>query len=284
MGGRTYSGSAGCTFIWKYTHNGYDFSVLGNTPITFPIEWERSKIPGFAGRVSVANFHGFTALAVFSGVTARFFTPQIGGAGAVPSVTLAASGPSTPFRIDHDEEFNLSAYFQYQPWQRGLWLGFNWRYDSGLVAGQTPCFGGNCAQTTTLNGQPAVALTDSFGTPLTTNQEFQAGLFCGSQRATPRVALPNPCLLSQYGSTLLHVLRPNTKDDDKNPPADRGATSLRSCGGHDNLFHGDRYRWSAQVSVINLTNRVALYYFLSTFSVTHYLTPRPITGQIGFNF
>ena len=34
-------------YIWKYTHNGYDFSVLGNTPITFPIEWAQSKIPGF---------------------------------------------------------------------------------------------------------------------------------------------------------------------------------------------------------------------------------------------
>ena len=33
-------------YIWKYTHNGYDFSVLGNTPITFPVEWARSKIPG----------------------------------------------------------------------------------------------------------------------------------------------------------------------------------------------------------------------------------------------
>ena len=32
-------------YIWKYTHNGYDFSILGNTPITFPVEWERSKIP-----------------------------------------------------------------------------------------------------------------------------------------------------------------------------------------------------------------------------------------------
>ena len=34
-------------YIWKYTHNAYDFSVLGNTPITFPIEWDSSKIPGF---------------------------------------------------------------------------------------------------------------------------------------------------------------------------------------------------------------------------------------------
>ena len=40
-------------YIWKYTHNAYDFSVLGSTPITFPIEWHNSKIPGFAGRVSV---------------------------------------------------------------------------------------------------------------------------------------------------------------------------------------------------------------------------------------
>ena len=47
-------------YIWKYTHNAYDFSVLGNTPITFPIDWHNSKIPGFLLRASVPNFHGFT--------------------------------------------------------------------------------------------------------------------------------------------------------------------------------------------------------------------------------
>jgi hypothetical protein len=26
----------------KYTHNGYDFDVLFNTPITFPITWHNS--------------------------------------------------------------------------------------------------------------------------------------------------------------------------------------------------------------------------------------------------
>ena len=74
-------------YIWKYTHNAYDFSVLGSTPITFPIEWHNSKIPAVAGRVSVPNFHGFSALFVFSSVAARFFTPQLGGAGAVPPGT-----------------------------------------------------------------------------------------------------------------------------------------------------------------------------------------------------
>ncbi len=55
-------------YIWKYTHNAYDFSVLGNTPITFPIDWHNSKIPGFAIRASVPEFHGFTALVVMSSV------------------------------------------------------------------------------------------------------------------------------------------------------------------------------------------------------------------------
>ncbi len=122
-------------YIWKYTHNAYDFSILGATPITFPIDWHNSKIPGFAGRVSVPDFHGFSALMVFSSVAARFFLPQLGGAGAVPSA------PGGVFRIDHDEKFNQTTHVQYQPWKQGPWIGFNWRYDSGLVAGSVPFAG-----------------------------------------------------------------------------------------------------------------------------------------------
>jgi carboxypeptidase family protein/TonB-dependent receptor-like protein len=270
-------------YIWKYTHNAYDFSVFGNTPITFPIEWDRSKIPGYAGRVSVPNYHGFSALAVFSSVAARFFTPQIGGAGAVPAVAIGAAA-STPFRIDHDEKFNLTTHLQYQLGKTGAWLGFNWRYDSGLVAGQTPCFGGNCAQTTTLNGQPAIALTDSFGTPLTADQEFESGLFCGAQRATPFTPLPNPCLVSQFGSTLLNVPAPNTENDDKNPPRIASRNLFDLAVGDDNLFRSERYKWSLQLTAVNLANNYVLYNFLSTFSGTHYVTPRALTVQIGFHF
>ncbi|HMH00026.1 MAG TPA: TonB-dependent receptor, partial [Terriglobales bacterium] len=32
-------------YVWKYTHNAYDFGVFGSTPLTFPIEWNNSKIP-----------------------------------------------------------------------------------------------------------------------------------------------------------------------------------------------------------------------------------------------
>jgi len=54
--------------------------------------------------------------------------------------------------------------------------------------------------------------------------------------------------------------------------------------GDDNLFNGDRYKWSARISVVNLTDKYALYNFLSTFSGTHYVSPRAITGTIALHF
>ena len=49
---------------------------------------------------------------------ARFFTPQIGGAGRF----RRASGIGA-FRIDHDENFNETTHLQYQTWKRGPWVG-----------------------------------------------------------------------------------------------------------------------------------------------------------------
>ena len=54
--------------------------------------------------------------------------------------------------------------------------------------------------------------------------------------------------------------------------------------GHDNLFGGDRYKWSLRFTAINLTNKQALYNFLSTFSGTHFVTPRTYTAELGFHF
>ncbi|MGA8526200.1 MAG: TonB-dependent receptor, partial [Candidatus Sulfotelmatobacter sp.] len=270
-------------WISKYTHNGYDFSVLGNTPITFPIEWHNSKIPGYAGRVSVPDIHGFSALMVFSSVAARFFPPQIGGAGA----TVGA--PGLPFRIDHDEKFNQTTHFQYQPWKRGPWVGFNWRYDSGLVAGNAPCYGvnanNNCPQTTTIGGQPAVFLQDVFGNPLSADQEYEAGFTCNGVRATPTAPIPaGVCPASQFTTGLVKVPAPNTEDDDKNPPRIASRNLFDVSIGHDNLFHGDKYKLSLRFTAVNLTNKYALYNFLSTFSGTHYVTPRTLTAEIGFHF
>jgi len=275
-------------YIWKYTHNAYDFSVLGNTPITFPIEWDRSKIPGFAGRLSMPNYHGFSALVVFSSVAARFFTPQLGGAGAVPSVALG--GGSLPFRIDHDERFNQTTHLQYQIGKRGPWLGFNWRYDSGLVAGSITCAGGNC------NNGPLGTNSIIDTSVISPDQQFESGIFCGTSRPLPPgpgnpTGTPissslgvNVCPASLYGSSLISIPAAGTEDDDKNPPRIAPRSLFDLAIGDDNLNHGDRYKISAQLTLINLANKYALYNFLSTFSGTHYVTPRTITGQIGFNF
>ena len=258
-------------YIWKYTHSAYDFSVVGATPITFPIAWNNSKIPGFAGRVSVPNLHGFSALMVFSSVAARFFEPQLGGAGATPG------GGSGVFRIDHDEKFNQTTHLQYQPWSRGPWFGINWRYDNGLVAGAVPCAGGDCNNGP--NGSDSVVDLSI----LSADQQLQAGLFCGSQRPTLSSPLTT-CAASQYGSTLLSIPAAGTENDDRNPPRIAPRHLFDVAVGDDNLFHGDRYKWSLQLTAINIADKRALYNFLSTFSGTHYVTPRAVTAQIGFHF
>ena len=250
-------------YVWKYTHNSYDFSVLGNTPITFPINWHNSKIYGPVARISVPNFHNFSAFVVLSSVNARFFPPQVGGLG----VTVGQSG--LPFRIDHDERFNETTHLQYQPWTRGPWFGFNWRYDSGLVAGAVPF----ATDTTT-----PVDLTG-----LTADQQFEAGLFCGSQKATLTIPLTT-CAPSLYGSTLLKIPAPGTENDDHNPPRVAPRSLFDATVGEDNLFNSERYKWSLRLTAINLTNKYALYNFLSTFSGTHYVTPRALTAEVGFHF
>jgi hypothetical protein len=168
-------------------------------------------------------------------------------------------------------------------------MGFNWRYDSGLVAGATPCYNTStvtCAgSSTTLDGQPAVAMINTTtGAALSADQEFQAGFTCNGIRATPTQPLPSVCLASQFSSSLIKVPAAGTENDDHNPQRIQPRNLFDLSVGHDNLLNGDKYKWSAQFTVINLANNYALYNFLSTFSGTHYVTPRSLTAQLGFHF
>lgn len=74
------------------------------------------------------------------------------------------------------------------------------------------------------------------------------------------------------------------QNDDHNPQRIGSRNLFDVSVGHDNLFKGDRYKWSLRFTVINLTNQVALYNFFSTFSGTHYVTPRSETVELGFHF
>ena len=204
------------------------------------------------------------------------------GAGA----TVGQSG--YPFRIDHDEKFNQTTHLQYQvPRLRNSWVGFNWRYDSGQVAGSVPCYNPvsndpntACADTSTmLNGQPAVNLS-----ALTADEEFQAGLECNGVRATPNSPLPAVCLASQYSSTLVKIPAPGTGDNDHNPQRILARNLFDVSLGNDNLFKGDTRKWSLRLTAINIANNYSLYNFLSTFSGTHYVSARALTAEVGFHF
>lgn len=250
-------------YIWKYTHNAFDFGVLGNTPITFPIDWHNSKIPGYALHADIPNFHNFSAYFVASSVAARFFPPQSAGAGAAPQTG------GQPFRIDHDEKFNQTTHLQYQIGKRGPWAGGNWRYDSGLVAGAVP-FATDSTTPVDLSG-------------LTFDQQAQAGITCNGVAAT-RTAGFQSCAPSQYSSSLVSIPTPGTENDDKNPPRIAPRNLFDLSIGQENIFRKEHYKVDLDLTAINITNKYALYNFLSTFSGTHYVTPRALTAKLTFNF
>jgi hypothetical protein len=163
----------------------------------------------------------------------------------------------------------------------------NWRFDSGEVAGAVPCYNplsndpnSACGATsTTLNGQPAVNLSS-----LDADEQFEAGLECDGVRATLGHPLPDTCLASQFASTLVNIPAPGTGDNDHNPPRIQPRSLFDMALGEDNIFHGDRFKWDARLTAVNITDKYALYNFLSTFSGTHYVTPRSVTGQLSLHF
>jgi hypothetical protein len=105
------------------------------------------------------------------------------------------------------------------------------------------------------------------------------------------LAAPNPlgpalatCSAAGLGSIYLKIPKPGTENDDHNPQRIQPRSLFDLAVGHDNIFHGDKYKISARLEVINLTDKEALYNFLSTFSGTHYVTPRTVTATVGFHF
>jgi outer membrane receptor for Fe3+-dicitrate len=256
-------------YFWKYTHNAYDFSTLLNTTITFPIAWRNSKLDGFTGRLSTINIHGFQAYWTFGHTRARYFPPETGG--LVPQGAPLTSGV---FRIDHDQAFQSTVNLRYQ---RKSWeyVDFSWRYDSGLVVSGVPDAGAALA--------------------LTPNQQVSIGLACNGVFAT--VAQPLTDCVNPSGSEGLVTSRlltlpqggydhfPSQENDDHNPDRVQSRNVLNLGIGTDNLFHvekGPKIR--ASLTIDNLTNKLALYNFLSTFSGTHFLQPREVVVRVGMTF
>ena len=78
---------------------------------------------------------------------------------------------------------------------------------------------------------------------------------------------------------------PSQENDDHNPDRVKPRNVFNLGVGTDNLFHAEGHkRFTASLQVSNLTNVVALYNFLSTFSGTHFLQPRTLVARVGYTF
>jgi hypothetical protein len=244
----------------KRTTNAYDFNVLFNTSVVFPISWQKSKLDGVSSRVNFTNYKGFSAFIIAGHTRARYFPPESGG------LFFNSDLPGGVFRIDHDQAFQQTTQLQYEvrKWKRvSPYFAFTWRYDSGLVAGAVPDYD--------------TALTFS------ADQQAQIGLFCGSTFATPAQGITS-CSDSNRGALRLRIPADGAAQDDHNPPRIAPRHLFDFSAGTDNLFRTERTKMTLRFTVLNLTNKEALYNFQSTFSGTHFVAPRAFQGQVGVTF
>ncbi len=243
-------------YFWKFTHNAFDFNTLLNSTITFPISWHNSKNDGVTGRLSTSNLHGFQAYYTFGHTRARYFGPENGG-------LLPPDVGASVFRIDHDQAYQSTLSARYQRPKSAEWVSFIWRFDSGLV----------------VSGVPDVNAVLG----LTAAEQVTIGFACNGVPAT--FAKPITTCNGTGTSTLLTLPQTGKENDDHNPDRVKPRHMYDIAFGTDNLMHVEgAKRIVFSVSVQNLTNRVALYNFLSTFSGTHFATPRAVTAHIGYVF
>jgi hypothetical protein len=246
-------------YFWKYTRGAYDFNSILNTPLNFPIQFRKSKIDGVMARVTLTNFHGLSAFSVLGHSRSRLFSPETGGINFGAAYAPVA-------RPDHDQGFEQTANIQYQFSQlefKGLWLGLTWRYDGGLVVVSVPDY--------------ATALT------LSGDEQQEIGLYCGDVFAK----LGNPlrtCSSPVFGAILVRIAPPGTYNADTNPSRITPRSLFDLAFGSDRILKKDNYSLGGKITVVNAANKVALYNFLSSFSGTHFVTPRTLQAEMTLHF
>ena len=167
------------------------------------------------------------------------------------------------FRIDHDQALQSTGVFRYQH-KNAEWVTLTWRYDSGLVVSGIPdstaalAFDGGAADLDRPRVRRRGGDPDAADHELQWNGHVEAD-YAAAGRAGERRSQSRP----REGATRLQPRVP-------------GRTICCTVTG--------RVHFTASLNIANLTNKVALYNFLSTFSGTHFLEPRSVTVRIGLVF
>jgi len=89
---------------------------------------------------------------------------------------------------------------------------------------------------------------------------------------------------TSYGSTRINIPALGTENDATNPPRIAPHQLVDVAVGLDKLQVGRLPLLRVRLTIVNLFDRVALYNFLSTFSGTHFVTPRSIQLQLTVPF
>ena len=243
-------------YFWKFTDGAFDFNIILNTPLNFPIQFRKAKIDGAMAKINLAEVHGFSAFAILGHTRSRLFSPEVGGINFGTQYAPVA-------RPDHDQAFQQTTFLRYQPAARAPWIGLTWRLDSGLVAVSVPDY--------------ATALT------LSGDEQAQMGLYCGAVFATVGAPLRS-CASPKFGATRVNIVPPGTYDPDRNPSRIAPRNLFDIAVGWNDIWHADILHLDTRVTATNLTNQVALYNFLSSFSGTHFVTPRSVQAELKFRF
>jgi hypothetical protein len=245
----------GAEYFWKFTYGAYDFDVLLNSPLTFPTQFRKSKIDGALIHATLHPLHGWSGFLTVSHVRSRLFGPETGG--------ISFGAPySSVARPDHDQGLALNLNLRYQFGRRGPWIDASWRYDGGLVAVAVPDI--------------ASALQ------LTGDEQQQMGLHCDEDFAA--VNAPIRSCAGIVSATRVRIPPPGTENDDTRPPRIAVRNTVDLSAGLDDLFHRGERRAGIRVALVNLTNVPGLYNFLSTFSGTHFISPRAVTASLRYSF
>ena len=120
-------------------------------------------------------------------------------------------------------------------------------------------------------------------TLLTPAQQQTIHLSCGGTLATLTSPITS-CPSGQISTPLLVAPAAGTGDPLNNPTRVAPRHIFDLGIGADNLLHTNAAKLRVRFTVLNLTNKETLYNFLSTFSGTHFVTPRAYTLQAGVTF
>ena len=106
---RPRGGAFGSTreYFWKFTDGAYDFDIILNTPLAFPVQFRQSRQDGGLVRITVPEYHGWQLYTTLSHTRSRLFGPELGG--------LRFSADYAPVaRPDHDEPFQQNTHLEYR--------------------------------------------------------------------------------------------------------------------------------------------------------------------------